>query len=473
MGVTDLFSVLKSRRLIVLWAIVVGLCVGVMLAALLPTKYVSRALVQVDSIQRNNLTGLVEPRLRVAEYLGQQAAIASSRTVALAVINRLADEGFIILRDYESRWRKETGGELVAGNDMRFWAADQLLRDLTITANDIGSTLELSFRADDPAQAARIANTFADAYMSTVADHKQLRYARKAASFSDETRELAEDVVAAQDALAAYRERSGILPMGSQKVEAVEIELATLTARLADARADDAEAQSLLRQAEATPRNMLVNFPLPEDALPGRQAQVRLAAVAATLARIAERYGERYPDYIETANEKAALESNLLQSIRDRADYAARRVAALEKQTAEMKTTVTSIQKTRETYDHLEDRVETSQDTYNLVTARSLQESMKSRVDSLDVYLLSRATPPADPATPPLWIIALLGVFAGAAIGASFAVFIELLEGRIRSPDMVQRAFRTQLVCEVTPLRRRRRTRRLLSPVFFRVRRAS
>ncbi|HNR77209.1 MAG TPA: Wzz/FepE/Etk N-terminal domain-containing protein [Parvularculaceae bacterium] len=457
MGFTDLLNVLQARRLIVLWSIVVGLGVGIILAAILPTKYVSRALVQVDSIQRNNLTGLVEPRLRVAEYLGQQAAVASSRTVALAVINQLSDEGLIVLSDYESRWRKETGGELVVGNDMRLWAADQLLRDLTIAANDIGSTLELSFRADDPAQAARIANAFAAAYMSTVLDQKQRRFARKAANFSDETEELAEDVAAAQNALADYRERSGILPMGSQKVEAAEIELAALTARLAEARADDAEAQSLLRQAEATPRNMLVNFPLPEDALPGRQAQVRLAAVAATLARIAERYGERYPDYIETAREKAALEANLLQSIRDRADYAARRVDALETQAAQMKATVTAMQKTRETYDLLEDRVETSQETYNLVTARSMQESLQSRVDTLDVFLLSRATPPADPATPPLWAIAFVGAFAGAAIGASFAVFIELMEGRIRSVEMVQRTLRTRLVCEVGQARRNRR----------------
>ncbi|MGD9800662.1 MAG: Wzz/FepE/Etk N-terminal domain-containing protein [Parvularculaceae bacterium] len=451
MGVADLINVLKTRRLIVLWAVVVGLGVGIALSLLLPTRYVSRAMVQVDSVQRNNLTGLVEPRVRVAEYLGQQAAVASSRTVALEVINRLSDEGVIVLSDYEEDWRKETGGELVAGNDMRLWAADQLLRDLTITANDIGSTLELSFRAADPAQAARIANAFAAAYMATVLDQKQRRFARKAANFSEETKELAEDVTEAQNELAAYRERSGILPMGSQKVEAAEIELAALTARLAEARADEAEAQSLLRQAELTPRGALVNFPLPEDALPGRQAQVRLAAVVATLARIAERYGEKYPDYIETANEKAALESNILQSVRDRADYAARRVAALDRQAADLKAIVTSMRKTRETYDLLENKVETSQETYNLVTARSLQESLQSRVDTVDVFLLARATPPADPATPPYWVIALLGAFAGVAIGAAAAVFIELMEGRVRSADMVRRSFRTQLVCEITP----------------------
>lgn len=449
MGVVDLISVLKLRKLIVLWTILVGLGVGVALAILLPTKYLSTAKVQVDSIQRNSLTGLAEPRLRVSEYLGQQAAVASSRTVALEVINRLSEEGFIALSDYEDRWRRETGGELVAGNDPRLWAADMLLKDVAVTANDIGSTLELGFRAEDPAQAARIANAFAAAYMSTVLDQKQRRFARKAANFSDETQALAENVADAQSDLADFREVSGILPMGTQRVEASEIELAALTARVAQARADAAEAQSMLRKAEATEKSALVNFPLPEDALAGRQAQARLAAVAATLARIAERFGPKYPDYIETANEKATLEDNILAAIRDRADYQVRRVEALEAQAALMKASVTGMQKTRETYDLLEDKVRASQQTFNLVTTRSLEESLQSRVDTIDVFLLARATPPADAATPPFWVIALLGAFAGAAIGAAIAVFVELFEGRVRSADIVKRSFRTSIVCEI------------------------
>lgn len=449
MGVLDLLNVLKLRKLIVLWTILVGLGVGVALAIILPTKYLSTAKVQVDSIQRNSLTGLAEPRLRVSEYLGQQAAVASSRTVALEVINRLSEEGFIALSDFEDRWRRETGGELVAGNDPRLWAADMLLKDVTVTANDIGSTLELGFRADDPAQAARIANAFAAAYMSTVLDQKQRRFARKAANFSDETQALAENVADAQSDLADFRETSGILPMGTQRVEASEIELAALTARVAQARADAAEAQSMLRKAEATEKSALVNFPLPEDALAGRQAQARLAAVAATLARIAERFGPKYPDYIETANEKATLEDNILAAIRDRADYQSRRVEALEAQAALMKASVTGMQKTRETYDLLEDKVRASQQTFNLVTTRSLEESLQSRVDTIDVFLLARATPPADAATPPFWVIALLGAFAGAAIGAAIAVFVELFEGRVRSADIVKRSFRTSIVCEI------------------------
>lgn len=457
MGVFDLFAVLRFRKLIVLWAAAVGLGVGIALSIALPTKYLSASKVQVDSLQRNELTGLIEPRVRVGEYLGQQAAVASSRTVALEVITRLSDEGFIILGDFEERWRKETGGETVAGNDLRLWAADELLRDFEVTANEIASTLELGFRAEDPAQAARVANAFASAYMSTVLDQKQRRSARRAASFSDETQALAKGVSNAQSDLAAFREKSGVVPLGQHKIEAAEIELSTLTERLAQARADNAEAQSLRRQADALPASAMVSFPLPFDATSARESQERLVAVAPVVARLAERYGPKYPDYVEAAREKATLENDILRSIRERAEFAANRVAALDAQAARLKTEVIGMQQTRQAYDLLEDKVAASQETYNLVTTRSLQESLQSRVDSIDVFLLARATPPSEPVTPAMWLIALLGGLAGLALGAAVAVFVELYEGRIRTIEAVRHSIRTTTVCEIDSAKAKRR----------------
>jgi uncharacterized protein involved in exopolysaccharide biosynthesis len=460
MGVTDLFAVLKYRKLIVLWSVIVGIAVGAALSITLPTKYFSSAKVQVDSLQRNSLTGYIEPRVRVGEYLGQQVAIASSRTVALDVIRRLSDEGLVVLADFEHRWREETKGEIVAGNDLRLWVADEMLRDLEIKANEIESTIELGFRADDPAQAARIANAFASSYMATVLDQKQRKSARRAASFSDETEDLVKNVTNAQNDLAEFREQSGVIPLGQHKIEAAEIQLSTLTERLGQARADLAEAVSLKRQAETRPISEMISFPLPFEATSARESQARLVAVAPIVARLAERYGPKYPDYVEAANEKATLERDILRSIRERAQVAESRVAALEAQVKGLKADVVEMQKTRQTYDLLEDKVQASQDTYNLVTTRTLEESLQSRIDSIDVFLLARATPPSRPATPPFWAILMLGALVGIALGASIAVFAELLEGRVRNSEVVARSLRTQTVCEIgdgSGARRRRK----------------
>ncbi len=461
MGLAELLAVLKFRKAIILWSLLVGALTAGALALVLPVRYLSSSLVQVDSIQRNAITGLVEPRVKVAEFLGQQAAVAASRTVALRVIDDLTSEGFLVLSDYEARWIKETGGVLVAGNDLKSWAADQLLKDLAVTATDLGSTLELAYSAGRPAEAARISNAFATAYIDTVLDQKQRRFAAKAAGFSDETKQLERDVAAAQDELERFREASGVLPIGAQKVEAAEVEFASLTQRLAEARADETEALSLLRQAEATPKSLLVNFPLPQDALSALQSQARLAAVIATLARIADRYGPKYPDYIEAANERAALEASILQSVADRAAYATRRRAALEGEARAMKSALSEMQKTRETYDLLQDKVSTSQETFNLVTTRSLQEALQSRVDTVDVFLLARATPPPKPATPHPLLITLLGVIAGALLGATTAVAVELLEGRVRTAAALRQTFRTGVVAEVSAAPARRRKRRI------------
>lgn len=464
MGFDALLSVAGYRKLTVAWCAIVGFAAGVLLAVFLPTEYKSRASVQIDSIQRNTLTGLVEPRQRVSEYLGQQAAVAASRTVALRVIERLTNDGVLTFSDYEARWRRKTGGELVAGNDPRLWAADELLSSLSITAQDIESTLAIEFTAQSPGEAARFANAFADAYMQTVSDQKQRRFAQKARSFSEETQALAQGVEDAQSELQAYREVSGVLPLGAQKIEAQEVELAALTARLAEARADEAEAMSLLRQAEATPRDALINFPLPEDALPGRQAQARLGSVTASLARIADRFGPSYPDYIEAAREKAALEANILQSVRDRAEFASRRVEALSAKASALKAKVTSMQAQRERYDLLENKLSASQDTFNLVATRTLEESLQSRIDTFDVFLLARATPPEKPATPPDWAIAALGALAGVFFGLAAAVLLELREGRLRAAETLRRMFRTGNIGEVPAFARFARRPRKAAP---------
>ena len=464
MGLPEFFAVLKLREAIILWSLLVGVVVAAALALVLPTRYVSSSVVQVDSIQRNAITGLVEPRVKVAEFLGQQAAVAASRTVALRVIDDLTAEGFLVLSDYEERWIKETGGELVGGNDLKLWAADQLLKDLSVTATDLGSTLELAYSAGRPAEAARISNAFASAYMDTILDQKQRRFAAKAAGFSDETKQLQRDMTLAQEELAQFREASGVLPLGVQKIEAAEVEFASITQRLAEARADETEAQSMLRQAEATPRSALANFPLPQDALAALQAQARLASVIATMGRIEDRYGVKYPDYAEAANERSALEASIMLSIKDRAAYATRRRAALEDEARAMKAALSDMQTTREAYDLLENKVATSQETFNLVTTRSLQEAMQSRVDTIDVFLLARATPPAKPATPHPLLITLLGALAGALLGASTAVAVELLEGRVRSAAALRQTFRTGVIAEIAATPARRRKRRAVRP---------
>jgi uncharacterized protein involved in exopolysaccharide biosynthesis len=449
LGLPALYRTLAARRAIVGWAVLVGAAVALSAGLALPKIYESSATVLVDSIQKDTVTGLYEPRLRVAEFLGQQAAIASSRTVALETFNLLADEGFIAFADFEQRWRRETGGELVIGNDARLWAADELVRNLFIRADAVEGTLKIAYRGEDPSEAARIANGFAVSYMKTVLDQRQRRAARNAASFSEERQILERDLEGAQRELNKFREKAGIVALGEQRLEAAELELATLMARIADARADLSESESLLRQAQSVPQDGLLTLTLPDDVLSGRQAQARLGAVTSQLERIADRYGERYPDYLEVKREKESLEQNILQSIYDRTDFSRRRLEALEADASITKQEVVELQKVKETYEILENKVSANRDTYALVANRTLQEALQSRIENVDVVLLSRAVPPASSMTPPLVVIVLIGVALGAAFGSGVAVFVEFAEGRIRDAATLRQLLRAPVLAEI------------------------
>lgn len=449
MSIVAFLSVLRARAIIIIWAALIATLAAFLIARIVPQNYEAAAKVQVDSIQENLLTGLAEPRLRVSEFLGQQAAIVTSRTVALKVLRDLIGESYISFEQYEDDWRKTTGGELVPGNDARLWTADQLLDRLVVRQNIAESTLTIIYRGENPSQAARFANAFADSYMITVLEQRKRRAARNAESFSEETKTLEKQVENAREELSEYQQQSGIVTIGSQQLESVEVELASLTSRLAEARADYAEAASLFELAKETAPAELGTIPIPDNNIPGRTAQGRLAAVNARLTRILQRYGENHPDYQEGIVDLQAQQKIIFMSIQERTEYARRRVAKLGAEVKIQKRRVVDLQKTKQRFDVLEKNLETNRTAYDFIAARTLQEGLQSRVDTVDVLLLSRAVPPAEPLIPVALIIIIAGLVLGVGLGSSAGILIELLEGRLRSCAGLQQAARAPVFAEI------------------------
>lgn len=444
-----IFFGLKARKWLILLCALLMAALGALASYKLPKVYEARSVVQVDSDQKNALTGRLENTVRVGEFLGQQAAIAQSRTVALVVIDRLIEEGFFSMVDFEDTWRKRTGGETIAGNDARLWAADQILASLTVKGDALASSLTFTFVSSDPSQSAKLSNAFSSAYMVTVLNQRQRRATRNAQKFSDETFNLARDVEAAKQELSDFRAESGIVGVNTARLEAAEVELAALTNRLGDARADVSEAQSLLREANDLTIDSLLNLPLGEGNLPGRQAQVRLGSVAIQLARLSERFGPSYPDLIELQREKRKLENNILDSIRNRFAYAKRRLRELEVATGEQKQVVLSLQERKQTFDDLEKTVDSRRDTFDLVSARSLQESLQSRIDAVDVLLLARAVPDSAPTLPPLHVLVILGLVLGTGFGVVTAFLLELITQKIRLKKTVETILNVPVLSEL------------------------
>ena len=448
-GFFPFLRVLKARLMLIIWAFVICAGIAAAIGSVIPPRYKAETTLQVDSTTHDLLTGVMEPRQRVQEFLGQQAAVAGSRASALLAVEELVATNDLSLPAYEQVWQEKTGGELLPGNDLKLWIADELLRRVEITSDALMGTLTITYTAEDPAQAARYANALADAYTILITDQRRAGAARTARNFETESSAYKDQVEQSRQALTDFQQETGYVTIGTQQLEAAEVEHTSLTTRLAEARADDAEAQSLWQLTGNTPRSNLDTLPLPNTNVPGRTAQARLAVVKSQMQKLDERYGSQHPDYIEAQNETARLEQLIVSSVRERATFTTGRVAHLSDAVAVQKQRVLELQQNKQNYDVLEKDWRTAQQTYELITARSEQEGLQSRVDNVAVLLLARAVPPATASMPTFWVILLVGTIFGLGFGATMAVFVELMEGRVRASDSVAFATRQTVLAEI------------------------
>ncbi len=227
------------------------------------------------------------------------------------------------------------------------------------------------------------------------------------------------------------------------------MELGSLTSRLAEARADDAEAQSLWDLTRKTSRAGLATLPMPNALAPGRTAQARLGTLIAQMERINERYGPMHPDYIEAENEIRRLQDVIYNAVKERAAYTASRVAYLSREVSLRRQMVLDLQGKKQQFDILEQEINSARNSYELIAARGEQEGLQARVETVSVFLLAQPVPPINQSMPNFWVILAVGIVLGLGMGVSAAIFVELLEGRIRHGQSIEFATRRPVLAEL------------------------
>ena len=449
MGLLPFFAVLRARFLLIFWVFLICASIAGFIGSIIPPRYQAEAILQVDATTENLVTGMQEPRQRVHEFLGQQAAIAGSRATALLAVDQLIATGDLSLASYENLWQEKTGGELSPGNDLKTWIADELLRHTSISTDALQSTLIISYSGQSPIEAARYASAFADAYMQLVTTYRKSDSARNAARFDDETENFKARLDETRANLRKFQLETGYVTIGSQQLQAAEMELGSLTSRLAEARADDAEAQSLWDLTRKTSRAGLATLPMPNALAPGRTAQARLGTLIAQMERINERYGPMHPDYIEAENEIRRLQDVIHNAVKERAAYTASRVAYLSREVSLRRQMVLDLQGKKQQFDILEQEINSARNSYELIAARGEQEGLQARVETVSVFLLAQPVPPINQSMPNFWVILAVGIVLGLGMGVSAAIFVELLEGRIRHGQSIEFATRRPVLAEL------------------------
>ncbi|MGH7014674.1 MAG: GumC family protein [Stellaceae bacterium] len=338
---------------------------------------------------------------------------------------------------------------------------DKLLSRITVKVEGRSHVLTVDAESVNAGLAAKIANTFATAYLSEQRSDKIKSTDRVMQYLTARIAQLRQAVEISEQAAADYRRQNGLYE-GMTNANVTSQQLTEINTQLVQAQTGKATADAQVDEAVALQRGVAEGASVPEvlsspliQTLKAQQAQA-----AQTLAEVSANYGPRYPAVIQARNQvadinrKISLEtSRIIQGLRRTARTADARYAALTKN---FHTTETQMGGVNEKAIHLEALERDATVNQNLLEAmlvRAKETIGREEIETPDAKLVSAAAPPVAPTYPPKKLILLLSVCGGLLIGSLAALMRESADHTFRRSDEIEQATGLPVIAMVPNLK--------------------
>lgn len=438
-GIPDVLAVARRRWLIGLAPLAVGAPLAALVALGLPPVYESTGRILVEAQQipedlvRSTVTSGPAERIRLIEQR------LTTRAHLLDVARR-----FEVFADQPDL------SPTAIVDAMRGAVA---IRSVALATQGRGqvsaSAIEISFRADNPVLAARVANDFVTRILSRNVEDRSERASDTLAFFSAEAERLGAALAAAEAAVTRFKtSNQDALPDGQEFRRA---ELSRAQERIFEREARIVALEEQLRLGSGS-----------TPGAPASAAQGELNRLNQLLARQQSVYAESHPVLRQTRAQIAALTATIGAEESAEADEpgadaasprsgAERQIAQLRSQNAEDLDRIEALRRAIERTPEVEVALATLERDadslrrqYDQTVLKQAEAALGERLEvnrqAERFELIERPEPAAQPVSPNRPVIIAGGVFGAAALGAGLVLLIELLNRRIYSPRDLERA---------------------------------
>jgi polysaccharide biosynthesis transport protein len=433
MNVQQFLLILLARKKIILTTLLVTVALALGYSLVQNKTYKATASVLLNYKGVDPLTGLTMPGQLLPGYMATQIDIISSKNVALRVVDslRLASSPAVV-----QQFNEATEGQ----GSVRDWLADLMLKKLEIVPSRESSVVEISFKGADPAFAAAVANAFADEYQKITVQLKT-EPAKKASSyFNEQTKQLRDNLEAAQARLSKYQQEKGIVSLDNNRVDVELARLNELSTQLVAAQTQSMEANS--RQTAAG--SALTSPDVANNALI-QTMRANLAVAEGKFADTSQRYGRNHPQYKSSKAEldKVRAELNaatgtVTRSVGSNAQVYRQREADLRKAMDEQKVKVLQLNTARNELGVLLKDLDSAQRAFDAASQRFSQTRIEAQSEQSDISVLNPAVAPTEPSGPRVLLNTLISVLLGTILGVGIALLMELLNRPVRSASDVK-----------------------------------
>lgn len=418
MGLSQFFSILRARRGLAGFILLATLLIALGWVLLRPATYKAVAPVLVD-VQRPDpmananyayMQGLIAPA-----YMTTQIDIIKSDRVAERVV-KLLPPGEAPMKGLREEAQKRPAPE-------RFLAT-ALQRNLEVKPARETNIINITWVGRSPAEAARVANAFAQAYIETTLDIKTEPQKKYTVWFDDQVKEARDRLDKAQQKLAAYQEKAGIVSAD----EKADFEVTRLNEML--------QQLSVLqsRGRGGSPAGASDSSPLVNNL---RQDVARMEA---KIAQNSATMGSRHPEMMRLQSELAAMKSRLSEesarvgiTAAASAESQKARERELTAAIAEQKAKVLAMNKARAELSLMRADVDSAQKAFDTVTASAAQARLSSLSNQTNIMKLAPAVEPMEKVGPSNSQAMMIAFAIGIILAIAGALMAELANRRVRT----------------------------------------
>ncbi|MGZ3180903.1 MAG: chain length determinant protein EpsF [Telluria sp.] len=463
MNFAQFLLILKARKKIILLTLAVTVFTTLVVSLILPKSYKAETSLVLNYKGVDPLTGVMMPGQLMPGYMATQIDIISSKNVALRVVDalHLANNPAVI-----QQFNDATDGK----GRVQDWLAEALLKRLDVQPSKESSVIEVSFKGSDPQFSATVANTFAEEYQKLSVALKNDPMKKASSYFNEQTKQLRDELEAAQAKLSKYQQDHGIVSVDN-RLDVESNRLNDLSTQLVIAQSQLADAQSRGNMARG---NAYAESPDVAQSPLIQNLKSNLAQAESKLAEAGARLGRNHPLYQSEAAEVGRLRAELAaqtritsNSVSNNATILSAREATLRNAVAEQKARVLALNRTRDEMNVLQKDVESAQRALDATTARLSQTRLEGSSDQSDVAILNPAVAPTEPSSPRILLNTVLSVFLGGMLGLGLGMLAEMLDRRVRSEGDLLEIAQIPVLGVIdwrAPARRRFRLPQLIAP---------
>lgn len=417
-----LFSRLKRHLPIILACVVGAVVLAWAISKVLPRRYTAAA--QLEYTPQDPVAGSQQPTLsdlaRDAK-IDAEVQTMNSLPVAVRVVEQLRLD-----RDPELRAAAKDFATDAATEKQAIGGA--LLANLTAARVGTTSLFEVRYTDKNPLKAMQVANAFAQAFMADDIATKIQQYRDVDTRLTGQLDELRRKVERADADVAAFRVRNNLL--GLPDSVTAEQEISAIRNALATARAEEAAARTRSAASGSTVVGGGGSSQYSTQTLSTLRQQ--RAQVAARVASLQSRYGERYPALADARKELDAIDRQLSGEMRDLSRSAGNASQAAGSSTASLEASLAAAQsrlannvRASVQLADLQRVAQNARDAYQQLLTTSTQQNAQQSIMRPDSRLAAPATLPLTPSSPNVPVLLFMGAVLGLAIGLGIAYIRE------------------------------------------------